>query len=83
MIHIYFDGGSRNNQFPDREGYGSFKTFNGEELVKMTIDRGTKDEIVTEQCHINFGNATNNEAEWKTFLREQIERSSSGGWIQN
>ena len=67
-INIFFDGGSKNNQSQNRQGYGSFITLHNGAPVTMTIDRGTKNERKTLQCFLDFGQATNNEAEWKTFL---------------
>jgi ribonuclease HI len=67
-IHVWFDGGSLNNQSKNRQGYGSFLTMYNGQLQTMTIDRGTKDERRLSQCHLEFGNKTNNEAEWATFV---------------
>lgn len=68
-IDIWFDGGSLNNQSKsNRQGYGSFLTMYGGRLKTMTIDRGTKDERRCSQCHLEFGKATNNEAEWNTLV---------------
>ena len=68
-ISIWFDGGSRNNQSKEsRQGYGSFLTLHNGKLVTMTIDRGTKDERRVSQCNLDLGKATNNEAEWATFI---------------
>ena len=68
MIHIYTDGGSKNNQSNDRIGYGSFKTFFNNKEVTMTIDRGTKDEIKTNHVRINLPGKTNNEAEYISLI---------------
>lgn len=68
-ISIWFDGGSHNNQSKSlRQGYGSFMTYHGDKLVTMTIDRGTKSELKSNHVHLDWGNVTNNEAEWKTFI---------------
>jgi ribonuclease HI len=69
MIHVWFDGGSLNNQSKtNRQGYGSFLTMHDDRLVTMTIDRGTKDERRLSQCHLELGQSSNNEAEWATFI---------------
>ncbi|HMN10952.1 MAG TPA: hypothetical protein PKD55_01355 [Bellilinea sp.] len=67
-IDIWFDGGSLNNQGKDRSGYGSFVTMNGGKKVTMTIDRGTPTERKMDQCRIEYGNITNNDAEWRTLI---------------
>lgn len=68
-IDVYYDGGSRNNQDPEkRHGHGSFLCMNDGKIVTMTIDRGTKDEVKTNHAYLDFPGATSPEAEWKTFL---------------
>lgn len=78
-IDIYFDGGSHNNQSSSLgQGFRSFVTFYNGKQVPMTIDRGTKDEKRVTQAHLDWGQATNNEAEWKTFMAALWYASRTG-----
>ncbi len=54
---IHFDGGSRNNQSPNREGYGSYRI-----ITRLGETSG----VVTEEYP---GHLTNNQSEYEALIR--------------
>jgi ribonuclease HI len=80
LIQIVADGGSLNNQSPDRKGYGSFVVLKDNVRSKISFDVNGELKVV-DTVKVDFGNQTNNYCEHGIvamalgYIREVFERA--------